>query len=781
MVSLKKPFVYLGVLFYSAFGVINPSQSAQALTSNKIALSLDWSQSHVSGRVQNRVHDLLSKLASVNCLDTGPIEPCPKPEVHVKFQLLPRQDSRITGQEYQIQAIIPAQIAQTDWLIQANNEHTLIMGAYHVLKKVGYRFWHPFEPVWPSELSLSELRPGRFSGYLNSRGFSHHTMHPLEMTHVLNGWGPGGPEDKAGWEALLPEYELYLEWLVAQNQNKFEWVLLEKSDWADFSRSPERQDRIKTLVERAHAWGITIGIDAPLVLEQQNGWRLIPKPGNLASDLSQLEDSLDWLNQAGFDFITTEMGASEFHNGGDRQMLRLLNHATAYLAEKYHKDFYSKVHISSGQYAPHFQDPENGGPLNFNFLPYYADPRLGVMPHTVQIYALDDPAPTYGRQDFSDMRRFMNFSSGTRKQIWYPETAYWVNYDIHVPLFLPVYARQRMHDLWLLAQDQVQLEGQIVFSSGFEWGYWLNDLITAQAAWAPGFEHQCEAEAMRSLLWNEFAPFASAQADLTQLLLDTMEVQYRLLIQGKVDELPNTIVKRNGMAYLAGQDTWSQMSDMIRSLGLKGFQTQPDRYTYAEIQNDPQSAARFRKDVYPLILAMESEFNALSQRAQSLESQIPLAVRSYYQELADGLQMNAWRAREVRLLFDASLAGLYHENGRRADLLEMTHQTLIAASQLSLKRSADFRADTERLAGWHKNPTAYHYGYLWPAKNLYYWWRDFVQVSTQNQNPCLMNIIDPLEIALPNPDSDPRRDFVRMLAPLGLNDCLFPEERAFFK
>jgi hypothetical protein len=32
-----------------------------------------------------------------------------------------------------------------------------------------------------------------------------------------------------------------------------------------------------------------------------------------------------------------------------------------------------------------YPDPRTGDPINFNFLPTYADPGLGVMPHTVQV------------------------------------------------------------------------------------------------------------------------------------------------------------------------------------------------------------------------------------------------------------------------------------------------------------------------------------------------------------------------------------------------------------
>ena len=62
-----------------------------------------------------------------------------------------------------------------------------------------------------------------------------HTLHPLELTHVLNGWGPGGPDDELGWRELLPEWELFLEWLVANRQNRAEWVLLMAPSWQEFA------------------------------------------------------------------------------------------------------------------------------------------------------------------------------------------------------------------------------------------------------------------------------------------------------------------------------------------------------------------------------------------------------------------------------------------------------------------------------------------------------------------------------------------------------------------
>ena len=47
------------------------------------------------------------------------------------------------------------------------------------------------------------------------------------------------------------------------------------------------------------------------------------------------------------------------------------------------------------------------GPLNFNFLPHYADKKLAVLPHTVELYSLDDPGTDLrSDQNFNEMHRF---------------------------------------------------------------------------------------------------------------------------------------------------------------------------------------------------------------------------------------------------------------------------------------------------------------------------------------------------------------------------------------
>ena len=51
---------------------------------------------------------------------------------------------------------------------------------------------------------------------------------------------------------MVPEYELLLEWLVANGQNRLEWVILDSPDWAPgFVSSALRQGRLRQLTDLA--------------------------------------------------------------------------------------------------------------------------------------------------------------------------------------------------------------------------------------------------------------------------------------------------------------------------------------------------------------------------------------------------------------------------------------------------------------------------------------------------------------------------------------------------
>lgn len=746
----------------------------QAESSAPPRLALQWRTASISEKVQVRVASLLSQSEPLKILssDDPCLTSCASIPIKLVIQEVPSHLADSHGNESF--NLLAEQKGNQRVLTVRGHGRGLMFGTYAALEQLGFRFWHPLKPFIPPKLSLPE--PGSQSDKpdYHARGFAHHTMHPLELAHVLNGWGTKGPEDEKGWEALLPEWERYLEWLIANRQNKVEWVLLEKAPWGEFARSDRRQTRLKRLVDIGHAWQMQIGIDAPLALEQQNGWRLIPKTGDTDSEMTQLRGNLDWLAATGVDFLSTEMGSSEFTHEGAGRMLGWLNTAVAHLDDKHQLPFYTKIHISSGQEVAEYRDPETGGPLNINFLPYYADPRLGIMPHTVQIYAIDDPAPTYGHKDFSNMHRFMRLNEGKRTMLWFPETAYWVNYDIHVPLFLPVYARQRLHDLRLFQAEDLKIDGQILFSSGWEHGYWLNDLIAARAAWDAGAADISDREALKVMLTDTFAPYGKARDGLVELLLDVMDTQHRLLVLGQHGQTrPADVNLRNGMAYLAGQDTWSQLAGLIRAAGLKGYQTQPDRLSFEEVQKDPAALDLYLREVAPLLEAIVFDFAQLEARAASLKKQVPEPLTSWYAEISQGLKMNYLRALEVYALMEASANKQLGQTGPFQSRLNQARNAIRDAEAVNALQVSGYRANAARIAGQGiPNPTVYTYGYLWPARSLYFWKRDWLQVATDNHHPCMLNIIDPLEVALPDPGSDNRAKMARALLPVaGLNDC----------
>jgi hypothetical protein len=77
-----------------------------------------------------------------------------------------------------------------------------------------------------------------------------------------------------------------------------------------------------------------------------------------------------------------------------------------------------------------------------------------------------------------------------------------VNVDIDVPLFLPLYGQRRQHDLRRIAlrelRENFRMEGQMNFDSGWEWGYWLSDVVTARASWDPYLAVAPEASLLNS-------------------------------------------------------------------------------------------------------------------------------------------------------------------------------------------------------------------------------------------------------------------------------------------
>ena len=634
-----------------------------------------------------------------------------------------------------------------------------LYGAYHLLETLGYHFLHPLEPVLPAELHFPETLTVTESPRWPIRAWHLHTQHPLELTHVLNGWGPEGVDSRAAWESLLPEWDLFLEWAIANKQNRVEWFLLMAESWQEFADSAERQSRLRQLVAMAHEWGLAVGIDAPIAFKQQHAWTMLREKGN---EIAQIQKAIDWLNEAGFDYFEIEAGFSEFTHPSDLQMVAWMDEVARYADETYGKPAYVKVHCTQSQYADSFVDPETGEPLNFNFLPYYADSRMGVLPHTVQYYDLEGPAYTYDNESFAFIRRYMQQEAGRREVLYYPETAYWVSFDIDVPLFLPVYLDRRLYDLRLIADDEdsgrmgrgdfagSRIQGQVNFSSGWEWGYWMNDVVTARAAWNPFMEEASHRAALEKSLQPIVKPFGEAAEGVRQVLVDWIDAQNRLFIHGEAaGERPESPYLRTAQAYLQGWEAWD---DVNKTIGM--LETQPRKMGMLDMLN-PIAPRKHKVDydqvLEPLLRETHTELELLFNRFFELESQVSPQGVGLYQEIRDAMEITLRRAQQVYHLYETAdniHPIILNADKTRANIhLNQARRALDRATEIVAQREAAYRVDADRIAGWNYNPTAYHFGYLWSVRSLHYWWRDEGKIVDRPPSPGYLNIMDPVDIA----------------------------------
>lgn len=727
-----------------------------------------------------------------------------------------------------------------------------VVGSYAVLELLGFAFLHPLEPYIPSVLRLQV--PASDSGqsrslffrqdivqspYWPERGFHIHTQHPLELTEVLQGhdipqFGPHGPACKQfskrlmmdtcdlkkaqaaaenqtmtsrrqrtvhkvpyceRWEDMVIDVDYFYEWSVANRLNKVEWLLLGNYKWGDEMQT--RLGRLKKLTHLGHKYSLLIGADIPVGNVQQHGWYIVNVRLPIKQQIKQIQERVDLLfKNAQFDFLTTESGLSEFTHPECDLMLDLLNAFAKHVNGTWGREAAIKVHCSTGQKCESVLDPRSGDPINFNFLPTFADSGLGVFPHTVQVYALDDPtAGAYGNDNFSYVEDYLVYEAKQRRRavMFYGETAYWVNVDIDVPLFLPIYGARRLRDLRKIAvreiREDFRMDGQMNFDSGWEWGYWLSDVVTARASWDPFInatkvlrddsyqvaddEWVIFGRSLEIFTKTLYGPVFGAQVN--KVLVDLCRAQAQLLIFGRIHgrESPN-LKKLSGIAYLSGWDTWT---DIPRLFGLS--MTQPNKVHLKE-SDDPdwpyvlELLDEMDKVFQNITQAMDELFHAINESSAratlaqwTYERVLEYPKYSgdtdflindhamvYLWEIKDAVNMLWLRARQVKLLYESREAELLstaedHTTTLKEKLLNKSRKVLETAADIVSRREDNYRVSWERIASWRDNPTVYRHGYLWSVHSLFYWWRDQgIAEGQKRHSPCYLNRIDSSEVAV---------------------------------
>ncbi len=580
-------------------------------------------------------------------------------------------------------------------------------GLYGLLQdKLRFRFHHPRESIIPSLSSWPLPEQFSFSGVprFEKRGFHLHTQHPTELTEQLHDpLIPGAFED----------VKSYIDWLARNGQNTFQFFLLRD---VDRTRWPEHARRI---VEYAHQRGIRCGIEISLSMIQQQAFQAITLLKPYPSYQQQVDDTLTWLFQAPWDYLSLDVTLGEHLPFLDK----LLPDVQMHIEQQVEKRYGARL-----MYATHVICSNGGEMVRRPKLP-----NSGIMIHTVMCYsATEAKAPVYGNRN----QRFMFEAAkaeSKRRETWYwPESSYWVGFDSSVPLLLLPYLDARWSDMETMAK--LGVSGHLTFSSGWEWGYWLVDWSIARWSWTLKDNGRKRQTSPLSQVVE-----LSSDRELQRLMKRALALQKSFL---KDKEL---------LRFMSALTPFSEMPPPFN----KPFQPEPG-FRYDWLLNDAPPAEALRllsapvADLEEYALRMGELTDCLGKRIDYLlgENRIGKIQFKLLRELERGLAVTALRARHRALTLRALLAKKGEHAGNidhsRASEPLLAKARLVRRHALSLVHLQEgmYRYPVAHIARQRSSMTAYPFGYLFPVAELFFWEREEEQVRHERFDALFMNLWD---------------------------------------
>jgi hypothetical protein len=293
---------------------------------------------------------------------------------------------------------------------------------------------------------------------------------------------------------------------------------------------------------------------------------------------------------------------------------------------------------------------------------------------------------------------------------YHPEDAYWVAFDNSVPTYLPVYVYSRWRDLDGLRQQNCgPLDFHNIFSSGWEWGYWLNDYTTLRMSY--------ELQAPPTLIADAYAPDIGTSA--------------ASLVNALADEQKHALIDQRLAAYLASRDASIEVGYKVDPPII----SQPKRLGFDEI-----SVPGFDLDMFTT-----SVMNPLRDHAaklRELENQVTalsLPDSRWGHELRAGFTITRLRTEFIHALYSAVIAKA--RGGSGAEDYARAKQLFDEARPVIDARHADphstHRNPPKTMGGPSKfrifdrtlNFGLYQYGYEYMADTMCFWNRELVEVA----------------------------------------------------
>ncbi|MCA9493826.1 MAG: hypothetical protein KC621_28040, partial [Myxococcales bacterium] len=542
-------------------------------------------------------------------------------------------------------------------------------GLADVFEQLGFRFFHPTHPVVP--VALGPLSDVVGSGHVEPRmtkrrGLHLHTLHPIEAEMDL--WeGIEGGDERA---------RQIVDWIVMNRGNYVQWPMLD--DILRFpGLAPAWQEHTAEIVSYAHAHGVEVGLGVQLF-----------GSGNLQYAFDLVDDDeldpievrrrMDLLAPVHPDVISLSFG--EFSGEDPQHFVDTGNEAVRIMHEAIEgSEVVTTIHV--GNYED-LRIEWKGKEILYYFLGAELD---DVTPwiHTVMFYDLyEDAGGAYLHDEFDEHRDFIEDALAQGRPVGYhPESAYWVAFDDSVPNYLPLYQRTRFLDLQRL--EAQGLQDHVMFSSGWEWGYWQTDLQVLR------WNHTLPDDWARSVAWL-WKPWGDDGAELAAIQVELADLQHEKLIGDRLT------------AWLAGRDAIIDLGD-----NTLGILSQPDRPQVNEVLRMDETQLAELDGVVAGLTDLADRTEALADRAADLGGTDP-----WFEEARDGLAIDVLRARFAAAVLKGTVA-LARGQDPSDDLANANAQ--IASAQVVVDRrhqALHWTGGDRIVAPSDENATIYRYGYL---------------------------------------------------------------------
>ena len=582
-----------------------------------------------------------------------------------------------------------------NYTLRSQSVQGLTFGIYGLLDEVlGFRFIHPKKTIVPDEVKWPKELKYSASPRFMKKGFHLHTQHPLELTEQLH-----NPDFPNAWE----DVKQYIDWLVRNRQNYWEWCLLRTVDMEKW------QPHAKRMVDYSHERGLMIGVDVSLHMIQQRTFQLYKSwPKSWRSKEQQLLRSLEDLYYADWDFLNVEFATAEFIGGKEKLKSRLKRTLIETARNKYQSNIMGRKHVVSeenmvGEQADVFNATDS------------IDLYRGVGIHTVMMYSLEDSvAPVYENKNFHHIHKDMLKESKVREVWFYPESAYWVTYDNSVPMLLLPYLSGRLSDILLCEKEHIP--NHLTFSSGWELGYWAVDWSIARWSWKSSFNG--EEHIPEPLEWVSALSYP-----------ETVKANLESHLQLQQEYLLN----KNLLRYMCAQTVTDEFS-----LFRKQFQPRPDfTFKWLARKSDQLTRDEVKKVGIAQLQEYYSKSEALNLQLSKLtDTTSPSPISEYFM----ALQLTSLRAKHRTTTVNAILA---HREKRKEDKehwLEKGREIRLQGVGMVHLLELNYKYNAAYLYSERFSRTSYPYGYLYAPHTLHFWKREEEQAKRNRWNYQFMSI-----------------------------------------